>query len=120
MEKRLKILMTILIVHLPVIVYSQTNIEKSAEFYTCNCIDSLITKSSIKVSDSLVVKCFYKGTSLAIEDKYLNNGKLKLTGRKFVIISGDLLHYLEQNLYNSCTPYKQYIDINRRELVRFK
>ena len=89
---------------------SQTQIQKLASERTCSCIDSLMVLNTIPSRDS-VAKCFYKGVSDAIEKKYGKNkkGKLKMSGRRFFIVSGDLLFYLQENL--NCPSYQQYIEL---------
>ena len=97
---------------------SQTRIQKLASEKTCSCIDSLMIKNMIPARDS-ISKCFYKGAAYAIEKEYGKNkkGKLKMSGRKFYLVSGDLLFYLQENL--NCPSYSQYID-STNIVIRFR
>lgn len=120
MRTFLRMSLVILIFHCSMAVYSQTAIQKSAENYTCNCIDFQIKTDSVNTKEKAIVDCFYNGVSRAIEEKYTVDGKLKMTGKRFIIVSGDLLHYLQENLYNTCLPYKKYILTSKKSLLRFK
>ena len=88
---------------------SQTRIQKLASEKTCCCIDTLMMQNVIPPRDS-IAKCFYKCVAYAIEKEYGTNkkGKLNISGRKFFIVSGDLLSYLQENL--NCPSYLQYVD----------
>jgi hypothetical protein len=120
MKSFLKVLTAIFILFLSDKLYSQTAIQKSAENYTCNCITNLIQTDSINIKESSVADCFYKGVSKAIEEKYTVDGKLKMTGKRFIIVSGDLLHYLQVQLLISCPAYKKYLQTSNKAPLRFK
>ena len=107
--KRLNlIIITFIIVVFSQHINAQTEIQNDASRLACNCIDSL-TINSISERDS-IVNCFYIATSEAINNKYFKNGKLRLSGKKFYILSGDLLFYLQVILYMECSSYKNQID----------
>ncbi len=99
---------------------SQIHIQKSAIEKACNCIDSLtIQNTTVPLRDS-IINCFYKGVSYAINKQYYKNGKLRLSGKRFFVLSGDLLYHLQENLYFACDAYQYYIDTTKTEKIRFK
>jgi hypothetical protein len=116
----LRISLSLVLIQICLSSYSQTQMQKSAESYTCSCIDSVMTANIEKITDSLVVRCFYKGVSRTIRDNYSKNGKLKISAKKFIMVSDDLLHYMQFDLINSCEAYKSYLIQNRKDLIRFK
>ena len=98
---------------------SQTRIQQLASEIACSCIDSLMMQN-IPPRDS-ILNCFFKGVGDATVKEYYDEKRgLKMSGRKFVIVTKDLLIYLENNLHSYCPAYQQYIDstniiIRRRE-----
>ena len=97
---------------------AQDEIQKDASILACNCIES-ISINSIPERDS-IVNCFYSAIAQAINNKYYRKGKLKLSGKRFYLISGDLLIYLKENLYIECSAYKKLIDSTEMPLILIK
>ncbi|MDR2038474.1 MAG: hypothetical protein LBQ60_11185 [Bacteroidales bacterium] len=94
---------------------SQTQLKKFANERTCHCIDSLTMQKTVIPPVDSIAKCFYRGVSYAINKEYSKKGKLRLSGKKFYVVSRDLLSSLQETL--NCDAYQYYVDSTNTVII---